>query len=95
MKILAIECEIAGLENPDFEPHLRHEAFRAWELFKLGFFREMYFNEHQEAVIILECCGTTHAEEILSTLPLVREGLIAFKVMELKPYNGFQRLFKE
>lgn len=94
MKILAIECEADNSVSPDYEPFLIDESKRAWELFQLGFFREMYFNENNEAVIILECCGITHAEEILASLPLVREGLIKFKLMELKPYTGFRRLFK-
>jgi hypothetical protein len=30
---------------------------------------------------------------VLETLPLVREGLIAFEVIPLKPYPGLWRLF--
>ena len=48
-----------------------------------------------EVVLILECGGTAHAEEILSSLPLVREKLITFELIPLKAYPGFARLFAE
>ena len=48
-----------------------------------------------EAVLILECGGTAHAEGILSSLPLVREKLITFELIPLKAYPGFARLFAE
>jgi hypothetical protein len=35
------------------------------------------------------------ASEVLGTLPLVREGLIAFELVPLVPYPGFFRLFAE
>ena len=78
-----------------FKPHLEAEASRAWDLYQAGVFREMYFTDRHEAVLILECAGVDEAQQVLDTLPLVREGLIAFDLIPLKPYSGFARLFAE
>jgi len=34
------------------------------------------------------------AQLLLQSLPLVKEGLICFEVIPLKPYSGFARLFE-
>ena len=94
MKVLAIEKDIPGVAGDRFEPHLRAEAGRVWELFQAGVVREIYFSEdHRRAVLMLECADGDEAAMILDTLPLVREGLIAFDIIPLMPYPGFARLF--
>lgn len=96
MRILAIEKEAPGVTGEDFQPHLIAEAARAWELYQTGVFREMYFREDRpEAVLMLECADVEEAERVLSTLPLVKAGLIAFEIIPLAPYPGFARLFAE
>ncbi|OGU36126.1 MAG: hypothetical protein A2068_12155 [Ignavibacteria bacterium GWB2_35_6b] len=95
MKFLAIEHEMRGKDQEDFEPHLESESAQVWEYYKDGIIREIYFTkESHEAVIILECENKNHAEEILNDLPLVKAGLISFNIEELIPYDGFERLFK-
>ena len=95
MKILAIEKEYEGKIINDFQPHLKTEAKRVWELYKEGIIREIYFRaDHNNAVLVLECANKNEAEEKLSTLPLVRENLIYFEIIELQPYPGFERLFE-
>jgi len=94
MRIIAIEVEKPGLNKRDFVPHLRDEAKQGWELYKEGFIREMYFREDKpEAVLILEAKDVDEAKEKLSTLPLVKNGLITFELIPLRPYHGFERLF--
>jgi hypothetical protein len=96
VKILAIEKEIPGFTADDFKPHAKAEAARVWELYQAGVFRELYFRQDSpEAVLVLECAGAAEANEILNTLPLVKEGLITFEIIPLKPYLGFARLFAE
>jgi muconolactone delta-isomerase len=96
MKILAMEKETPGVAGADFEPHLRAEAARVWQLQQAGVLRELYFRQDRPAaVLILECADADEAREVLDTLPLVREGLIAFDVIPLVPYPGFARLFAE
>lgn len=94
MKILAIEKEIPGVTGEAFKPHMKPEALRVWELYKSEIIREIYFGKKEHnAVIILECKDMKEAEEYLNTLPLVKERLISFEIIELEPYSGFSRLF--
>jgi hypothetical protein len=95
MKILAIEKEYTGKKVEDFQPHLKAEARQVWKLYKRGVIREIYFRADQKSVIIiLECKNIEDAEENLSTLPLVSEGLIYFEFIPLIPYPGYERLFR-
>lgn len=96
MKILAIEHETPGLSAPDFHPHLEAEARGAWKLYRDAVIREMYFTqEDHRAVLVMECGDREEAREYLDSLPLVQAGLIRFEILPLKPYDGFERLFKE
>jgi muconolactone delta-isomerase len=95
MKILAIEKEISDVTADQFTPHLKKaEAARVWELYQAGVFRELYFRQDRpDAVLILECADVAEASQVLNTLPLAREELIAFDIIPLIPYPGFSRLF--
>jgi hypothetical protein len=94
MKILAIEKDIPGIKADDYKPHLKAEALQAWQLYKQGSIRELYFTQDYYAVLILECNNESEAREILNSLPLVKEKLIDFNIIPLIPYDGFERLFK-
>ena len=94
MKVLAIEKEIPGHSGEAFIPHLKKEASRVWELYQSEIIREIYFDKNNHsAVMMLECKDGKEAGEYLDTLPLVKEKLIAFDIVELEPYSGFLRLF--
>jgi hypothetical protein len=94
MKILAIEREVPGVTADQFQPHLEAEAEMVWDLYQVGTLREFYFRRDQTtAVLVLEHASVEDAQQVLDTLPLVREGLIAFDVIPLRPYPGFARLF--
>lgn len=94
MKILALEHETPDSANRDFQPHLKAEALRVWELHQAGLVREMYFRADQHtAVLTLECETVEEAGQALDTLPLVRAGLITFELIPLIAYPGFARLF--
>ena len=94
MTILALETEVAGVPDEAFIPHLKAEAARVWELSQTGVVRELYFRQDRDAaVLVLECEDVKEANAVLGTLPLVREGLIAFELVPLVPYPGFSRLF--
>jgi muconolactone delta-isomerase len=97
MKILALEKEVFGIADNQFTPPLlKEEAKRAWELHHKGIIRELYFRQDRdEAVLILECKDVEEAQSVLATLPLVKAGFIAFNVIPLIPYNGFERLFSK
>ena len=94
MKILAIEKEFPNVDAEASKPHFKAEASKVWKLYQVGVVREVYFRQDRsEAVLMLECANIGEAREILESLPLVREGLITFDVIPLKPYSGFSRLF--
>jgi muconolactone delta-isomerase len=94
MKFLALEIEHPGSTAADFQPHLRAEARRVWELQQSGELREIYFNaDRHTAVMLLECGDLEAARRLLASLPLAQAGLIDFDVIALVPYDGFARLF--
>jgi hypothetical protein len=96
MKILALEKETSDVKDEKFNPYLKAEAARVWELYQAGTIRELYFNQEQHtAVLILECGSLGEAAQVLGTLPLVEHGLITFEMISLVPYPGFARLFVE
>lgn len=96
MKILTMEIEAEGASPEEYQPHLRQEARRVWELYQSGVIRELYFRaDRSEAVLMLECRDVEEAQQVLSSLPLVQAGLIRFETIPLVPYPGFARLFGE
>ena len=94
MKILAIEREVPGIKNSDYQPFLEAEARKAWELQQQGLIRELYFTDDHCAVLVLEAVDKAHAREIVDQLPLVQQKLIDFDLLALTAYPGFARLFK-
>ena len=96
MKILAMEIEVEGVNPEQFQPYLKAESERAWDLYQSGTIRELYFRaDRSEAVLILECADINEAQQMLASLPLVKAGLITFEVIPLVSYPGFARLFGE
>lgn len=95
MKILAIEKELPGIKDTDYQPFLELEARKAWELHQQGLIRELYFTDDHCAVLILEARDNAHAREIVDQLPLVQQKLIEFELMTLNAYPCFARLFKK
>ena len=94
MKILAIEKELSDIDWSIENDTLENEAKHAYQLYLSGYFREIYFNEFHNAVIILECESIEKANELLNSLPLVKKGMIAFELMQLNPYTGYDRIMK-
>lgn len=94
MKILAIEIESNKNNSSAKNEILREEARAVFELQQKDILREIYFDENHCAVLMLECSDKPEADEILSDLPLVKNGFIHFEIKELHPYTGFSRLVK-
>jgi len=96
MKILALEMELVPDPAAFTADLLREEARALWDLQVSGVVRECHFRtDRHEAVLSLECGGVEEARAALGGLPLVREGLIAFELVPLAPYDGYARLFGE
>jgi hypothetical protein len=94
MKLLAIEKELKNIDLKETSELLVDEAKIVFELYKKNIIREIYFNEKHCAVIILECESIEQSKEYLKLLPLVQKEYITFKIMELNPYTGFDRLIE-
>ncbi len=92
MKFLAIEKGIPNVDWSSLSQLLTEEARHVYELYLNDELREIYFTEDRNAVLILESESITSAKALLNGLPLVRDGFIAFDVMQLRPYTGFQRM---
>lgn len=94
MKILAIEKEIKGAKWENVRDLLENEARHVFELYLSDTLREIYFTENKNAVLVLETEDKMTAIKLLNSLPLVESGKIEFEVMELRPYNGYERIMK-
>lgn len=93
MKILAIEKEMSGVDWTAVSKELlAQEALDVYKMYLGGQLREHYFNEAKCAVLVLECENKTQAQVLLGQLPLVQNNLIAFEIMELHPYTGYDRI---
>lgn len=95
MKLLAIENETSSINWDEETETLINESYQVYHLFQEGIIRDIYFTENDNAVIILECTSKTDAAKVLSSLPLVKAGLITFEIMELRPYTGFDRIIQK
>jgi hypothetical protein len=94
MKILAIEKELSTMSTD--KAVMEQEAYRVYELYKMDKLREIYFTkEKHTAVIIFEVEGLTEAWELVNSLPLVKNNVIDFDLLELIPYHGVDRLIEK
>ncbi|MFN8256463.1 MAG: hypothetical protein U0W24_12275 [Bacteroidales bacterium] len=94
MKILAIEKEHKTVDWDKESQTLFEEAETVYNMLLSGSLREIYFTEKKTAVLILECKNKIAASRLLAKLPLVRNKLIHFEILELLPYTGFSRLIR-
>ncbi|OGN92809.1 MAG: hypothetical protein A2Y88_11145 [Chloroflexi bacterium RBG_13_48_10] len=94
MKVLAVEKEL----NKEFNNTelMVNEAKRVYELYKADKIREIYFQkQNHTTVIILEVTDINEARNLINSLPLVKNKLIDFDLMELIPYNGLDRIIEK
>jgi hypothetical protein len=91
MKIIAIEKGLKAVNWENLSQTLIDEAKSVYKLMLSDYLREIYFSEMKNAVLILECENKIAAKQLLDTLPLVKEKIIGFELMELHPYTGFSR----
>jgi hypothetical protein len=93
MKILAIEKEVPGVDWSSVSKELlAEEAIHVYRMYLSDHLREHYFNEQKCAVLVLECDSKEQAQLLLGNLPLVKSNLIAFEILELHPYTGYDRI---
>lgn len=95
MKFLAIEKSGSKIDWSYYKELLHSEALELYAYQKEGLLREIYFDENKHAVLVMECESRRQAEELLASLPIVKERLVSFDLRSLLPYSGFDRLICE
>ena len=66
------------------------EASRARELYAAGFIRQIWYRaDLPGACMVLEADSLDEAHARLSTLPLIRAGMLEVSIVPLVPYSGF------
>lgn len=94
MKILAIDKLLPGTTMENIQPHLKDEMKVAWDHYKIGKMREMYFRQNDMGVVLmLECDTLEEAQELIDELPLVKEKLVEFELTPLGPFEPLEILF--
>jgi hypothetical protein len=69
------------------------EAKAVWNLNKTGELRDIWFTKNKDAVLLIEAHNEKSVIAIMDQLPLVKEDLIDYTIIELQPYTGYERLF--
>ena len=97
MKFIAVSYRPEGTTDEKKAPQKVPEALRAWELYKEGVFRELYWRTDGKpgVVLVLEGDSIEDINKALNSLPMVAGGTLAFDVIPVTPYPHFERLFKE
>jgi len=94
MRILAIEHDLNVPAYANLKEINREEARAVWKLRQDDVIRDIWFTvAGRRAVMMLECADEAAARKILEALPRVRHGFSDFKLLELRSYDGFERLF--
>lgn len=71
------------------------QAKSIYDLYLKGYILEMNsLLDNKEVLIKMEAISEREAKAILSKLPLVRAGKSTFELLEILPYNGFERWLK-
>lgn len=97
MKIIAYSKNVTEqMDMASIMPYLKDESKHAWELYKNGFFRELYFRtDRPGAVVVIESENIEKASKIVAELPLVKAGFIEFEFIPVGPFVPFENLFEK
>jgi hypothetical protein len=64
MKFLCLDIPAPGATLEKYQPHMQDEARHAWQLYKGGVVRDIYFRQDRPGVaIIAECESADHRPE--------------------------------
>lgn len=94
MRILCLDVPATGATLEKYAPHLTQEALHAWDLYKSGIIRDIYFRQDRPGVaIFLECDSVDDAKTAVADFPLAKAGLLTFECIPLGPFTNWQNLF--
>ncbi|MGD0678462.1 MAG: dimeric alpha+beta barrel [Polyangiaceae bacterium] len=96
MKVLALIDVARGADIGMVRARIEEELRASWELYKTGVLREVYATATPTRVVfVLEAGSVAEAHSHLSEMPLVKAGLLAIELIELKAFTNWSLLFKE
>lgn len=94
MKMLCLDVPQPGATMEQYAPHMQDEARHAWQLYKGGFMRDIYFRQDRPGVaIIAEAESVEAAKAALMQFPLAKAALIGWEVIPLGPFVNWETLF--
>ena len=94
MKLLCLDIPQPGATMEQYQPHMLDEARHAWQLYKSGIVRDMYFRQDRPGVaVIAEAESVDAAQKALAEFPLAKAGLIGWEVIPLGPFLNWEMLF--
>lgn len=93
MKILVLLGPAPGASPDKMGPHLAAETQHAYDLYKSGVAREIYFRQDTPgAVMVFECKDAAEAAEIANSLPLAKAGFLKIDIIPLAPFAVWDKL---
>jgi len=94
MKLLCLDIPMPGATLEQYQPHMVAEARHAWQMYKGGIVRDIYFRQDRPGVaIIAEAESVDAARQALAAFPLAKAGLIGWDVIPLGPFLNWESLF--
>lgn len=96
MKLLCLDVPQPGATPEQYAPHMEAEVRFAWDLYKQGLIRDIYFRQDRPGVAILtEADSVEAARARLMEIPLAKAGLIGWDVIPLGPMTHWEMLFAQ
>jgi len=90
MQFLTISRRKPGVTDEECAPWIAAEAERARELYGEGWLRQIWHRaDGPGACLLWESASAEQVNELLSTLPFMKAGLLDIEVIPLAPYRGF------
>lgn len=94
MKLLCLDVPQPGASPDKYLPYLKDEARHAWQMYKGGIIRDIYFRLDRPGVaIIAEAESVEAAKAALAEFPIAKAGLIGWDVIPLGPFTNWETLF--
>ncbi|MBB5886838.1 superoxide dismutase [Xanthomonas sp. LMG 8992] len=94
MKLLCLDVPQPGATMEKYAPHMADEARHAWQMYKGGIIRDIYFRLDRPGVaIIAEAETVAAARTALAEFPLAKAGLLDWEVIPLGPFTNWETLF--
>ncbi|GBR09659.1 hypothetical protein [Gluconobacter frateurii] len=94
MKYLVLLTPVAGKTPDQFAAHMVAEIKHVWESYTAGELREFYFSPDPQAVtLIYEMADRAAVEREVTSLPLIKAGLLDAQIVQLGSFPQLSVLF--